>query len=84
MVDIEVVLMAGRKPGGKNARITVPMVVRMRALRGIGLSAEAVARVIELDFGTRPHEGTVRHYTDIPGKRGFTRQGIAGIRRAAA
>jgi hypothetical protein len=44
-------------------KITVPLIKRMRALKGVGLSAGAVAAVIELDYGNRPSESTVRKYT---------------------
>ena len=56
--------MAGRAQGSKNARITILMVRRMRQLRTAGLSAEAVARLMDLDYGQRPHAATVRKYTD--------------------
>lgn len=71
--------MSGRKAGGKNARITMPIVVRMRALRSIGLSTEAIARVIDLDYGTRPHPRTIGRYTDTPGERGFIGTGFVGV-----
>ena len=74
LADLRERLMAGRKTGSKNARITVPMVMRMRDLRDAGLSAEAVASVIALDYGSRPCAQTVINYT---GKR--PRSGTVGL-----
>ena len=48
-----------RKPP---VRVTVPMIARMRALAGVGLSAEAISRVIALDYGEAPCESTIRVY----------------------
>lgn len=52
-------------------RVTIPMVRRMAALREAGLSCEAVARVIGVDYGWRPCAHTVRRYTlELKGKQG--------------
>ncbi|MDQ3730278.1 MAG: hypothetical protein M3355_11900 [Actinomycetota bacterium] len=44
------------------ACVTIPMVTRMRALAGANLSLAAIVAVIELDYGVRVAETTVRRY----------------------
>ncbi len=43
-------------------KVSIPMVRRMRDLAEAGLSCNAIAAVIELDFGISIHEKTVRTY----------------------
>lgn len=60
-------------------RLTMPMLRRMQALRSIGLSVEAIRRVIELDYGDAPCEATIRNYTERMAP-GFTNvPGYAGV-----
>jgi hypothetical protein len=63
----------------KQIRVTLPMAKRMRQLREANLSVEAVARVIELDFGAKPSESTVHTYA--PMGRGKLQRvgGLAGM-----
>jgi hypothetical protein len=45
------------------AKLTMPMIRRMQALRDVGLSIEATRRVIELDYGQAPCSRTIENYT---------------------
>lgn len=58
------------KPRKPNARVTMPMVARMRDLRGAGLSYTAIAAVVRLDFGEAPCEKTIRRYAGSPSPHG--------------
>jgi hypothetical protein len=59
------------------------MVERMRELRGIGLSVEAVARVISFDWGKPVTGNQVRRFCPAirDGYYGGAAEGIAGLAR---
>lgn len=64
--------------------LTLPMLARIRALRGVGLSAEATARVIELDFGVKPAGGTIQRYAPVGHYVAGAARGRAGVAHSPA
>jgi hypothetical protein len=74
--------MSGRKKGVKNGtKVTVPMILRMRQLRNVGLSVEAISRVISLDWEVLVTKEQVRYQCPAirPGWHGGAAAGIAGL-----
>lgn len=74
--------MSGRKKGVKNGtKVTVPMILRMRQLRNVGLSVEAISRVISLDWEVLVTKDQVRAKCPAirEGWYGGAGDGIAGL-----
>lgn len=65
-------------------KVTLPLIKRMRELRGIGLSAEAVSRLVKLDYGISLHKSTVARYAPSEGGQAHRQRGTVGIEAGAA
>lgn len=72
-----------RKYNKCQTTITIPMIVRMRELRSVGLSVAAVARVISLDWGKPVTPDQVRRFCPAirDGWYGGASLGVVGLAR---